>query len=81
MTYNFSLHKCIASTDEQCKDNDNTNTSCVIYDGDDLPCLDIKKGDRMNNVLSKIDDSFCQILERMKGIDFTNIIDCNTLKE
>ena len=39
------------------------STNCVRYEGKDLTCLDITKGERLESILGKIDEAVCKIPE------------------
>jgi hypothetical protein len=53
-------------------------TSCTIYDGKDLPCIGVRKGDRMNRVLEKMEYAICKLTE---CVDEQNSeLDCSLLR-
>lgn len=59
--------------DEGC--GDYPPTSCVIYNGADLPCTGISAGDTLNDVVKQLEDKYCNALGDDK---FVRVSDSDT---
>src|SRR5258708_947296 len=48
------------------------SSNCIIWDGDDIPCLGLCKGMRMTDAMYKEAQLTCQLLAQLTG-DFTTL--------
>lgn len=75
--YDFSKNLCFPK--ERCTEE--SDTSCVFYDGDDLKSLGIEKGEDLTSILQKLDIIINNILKITNTINISSQIDCDKLKE
>ena len=45
----------------------NISSNCVIWQGPDLPCIDICNGDSVSEVIAKLAEELCKIIDSVAG--------------
>ena len=69
--------KPLNSSSESCV---HTTSNCVIWQGPDIPCLDLCKGDTISDVVYKLATEFCEITDSLKvdayDLSCFNLVSC-----
>ncbi len=73
------LNKPIDNRKDKCT---NISSECVIWDGPDIPCLDLCYGDSIEKVVYEQTIALCNLIEQLKpqGLDFSCLLTDNSCK-
>ena len=46
-----------------------SSLACIRHNGNDLPCIDVVKGETLEAIVTKINDKFCEMVPGLNGDD------------